>query len=118
MYGEEVKPCKDRGRVQLVCEIMALSYLINVYTSLCVFCDYRGHVDQLDIRVASSKKNWDDRILETRFYTRWREKYNEESYGDLKARRDILREVLKEEDVPYGHEQIERMVECNERYVF
>jgi hypothetical protein len=54
----------------LILEIIGLSILINENTELCVFADYSGHVNKLDISVHPNKESYDhkDKIYSVSLY--------------------------------------------------
>jgi len=98
-------------KLKLVLEIMALAVLVDQQTKYCVFCDYAGHVELLNVSIRENKKKYYNKIAESSTYRIFKD-YNEK--GDpnafLKSRRDVLREILETHDIPY-HEMTEHVEE-------
>lgn len=78
------------------------SYLINQYTDYCVFFDYSGHIDSIDIRIRKSKKEYDKDICETTIRTKYYEYQNEGRMDAmLEAKVDVLKSILDTKEIPY-----------------
>lgn len=94
----------------LVVEIMALAYLIQSKTDHVVFIGYHGHVDSMDVRVCESKEQWQKELFRTDFHVKWCQDHYKD--GDplkwLKTKRDVLKHVLEEGEIPYG--EMEKIV--------
>jgi len=102
---------------KLICEIIQLAYLVNEHTEFCTFIRFSGHVDSIDIEIRASKENWQSEILRTEFYTEV-DKYRtvKDPLAFLKAKRDILAHILKDEDIPYEECDVEKYLV--EEYTF
>lgn len=89
----------------LVVEILTLSFAVHCKTKYCVFIDFSGHVDSLEIHITPSQTDYNTRLLETECYTAYKKidiekKLPLESHIPwLEAKRDILLRVLEEESV-------------------
>lgn len=95
----------DVERIKLIFEIFALAYLVQDKTKYCVFIDYSGHVDSFCIDIRESKDNWMKEACITEFKTRFENLYKQDEKDNLswlKAKRDILIEILENEDIPYN----------------
>lgn len=111
-----MKLMKDE-KIKLVLEIMSLAILVDQQTDYCVFVDYSGHIESLDIDVSESKENWRNKICKAGIraaFSNYVDKGEENAY--LKSRRDVLREILETHEIPY-HEMTEHVEEIR-KYEF
>ncbi len=89
-------------RDDLVIRAMALAHMVNQYTSYCVFINYSGHVQSIDITIGQSKKNYLEYVLQTEFYTAYKEHAGRgNSEAELQAKIEILTRILRENDIPF-----------------
>jgi hypothetical protein len=97
---------------KLIIEIMQLGYLVQRYTKYCVFIDFSGHIDKLEINIRESKENWRTKVLDTEFYTEYEKLYKHEKdpFAFLKAKRNILARIIREEEIPYEDCDVEQHV--------
>ena len=97
------------GKQKLILEIMFLAYAVHEQTEYCVFINFSGHVDSLEIQICPSKDEYQTKIASTHFYTK---KYHNEDNGWLKSKRDHLLQILKdgEIDVSGMDQEIEQIV--------
>ena len=89
---------------RLVIRIMHLAYLVNASTDYCVFIHFSGHVNQLEIQIAESKKLYTHAVLQTDFatvYKSWRDRNAPPLVAELKARADVLERILTERKIPF-----------------
>ena len=84
----------------LILEIIALGYTVDSQTDYCVFIYYMGHTKHVDISIAKSADRYNDKILSTDFYTD--NHHNEGEIGYYKAKRDHLKQILKNGEIDYG----------------
>lgn len=58
-----MKDFKNTPQVnRLVKEIFGLAVEINSKTEYCVFVRFSGHVNQLEVEIARSKSDWEDKV--------------------------------------------------------
>ena len=97
---------------KLIIEIMQLGYLVQRYTDYCVFVTFSGHVDQLEINIRKSKENWQTEVLKTEFYTEYEKlaRYDKNPLAFLEAKRNILAQIIKENNIPYEECDVEQYV--------
>lgn len=84
----------------LVGEIQTLAYLVNTKTDRCVFVEYAGHVDvlEVDVRLTKEKKYGDpDNIREGIWFGRADEKNN---LKHLVRIRERLHYILEHNELP------------------
>jgi hypothetical protein len=88
---------------QYIIEIMILGHLIQTRTDYCVFIRYSGHCDHLEVEVRESKKNWQKKMFEAEFYTKYKE-YCEASvaFPNIRARIYVLKQILDTNDIPFN----------------
>ena len=105
----------DKDKLKLMFECIALAVLINEHTDYCVFIDFSGHIDTLDVSIRKNKDQYQIRLCETEMKTAYLSWYHEDKSDVnawLKAKRDVLKQILDENDIPYDtmDEQIETLV--------
>jgi len=89
-------------RDDLVIRAMALAHMVNQYTNYCVFIHYSGHVQSLEIVIAQSKKEFSERVLQTEFYTIYKEFADKgNSEAEILAKIEILKRILQEREIPF-----------------
>jgi hypothetical protein len=89
-------------RDDLVIRAMALAHLVNAHTNYCVFIYYSGHVNNVGIRLAESKANFNRSVLETEFYSIYKEHMAKgNSCPELQAKVDLLKRILVENEIPF-----------------
>lgn len=105
-------------RNKLVIRILHLAYLVHVETSYCVFISFSGHIDSLDISIRASRENWQQRVLETEFYTAFKKYMNEDhpSLPYLRSKIDVLEKILTFHEVPFDELSYEEI--CTKEYTF
>lgn len=106
--SDEIKEKYKDERIKLILEIMALAYLVNEHTEYCVFINYFGHVDSLDIKIRESKERYNSEVCETAFKTHFRnlcdlQKETEENHlAWLKAKKETLKDILDYREIDYS----------------
>lgn len=80
------------NKQKLTSEIMTLAYMINETTEYCAFLRFSGHVDDVEIDIAKSKKDYLKSIVTSGFGTK-------SSIGRLQTVKETLLEILKEKNV-------------------
>jgi hypothetical protein len=94
---------------KLALEIMALALLVDQNTDYCVFIDYSGHVESMDISIRQDKKNYQNKVCESKVYRIFQDLNKKgDAYASLKSRRDVLKHILEEKEIPY-HEMTEHV---------
>ena len=76
---------------------------------------YSGHVDSMEIEFSESKEDFNNKVLETEVQTKIKDYLIKEEYDHLsylKAKRDIMLEILQAEEIPYSQltEHIETVI--------
>ena len=56
-------------KAKLMAEVMLLAMQVQEETGHAVFVRFYGHVDAMNIEIAQSKENYDDKLAESNFYT-------------------------------------------------
>lgn len=103
MAKVELTPEQKKERQRLFVRMLGLAYMIQLETSYCVFIDYSGHVDTLEVDIRESKKNWQQKVASCNIYTS--EKYEEfQKSGEdpnfwVKEKVRILEEILESGEV-------------------
>lgn len=106
---ETIQPAVIESKDQIIIEIMHLAYLIQRNTSYCVFFSYHGHVESFDVRISKSKEQWQENVLETEFYTVFKDYLkNNDPLAFFKAKRDVLLSIVQEKEIPYELCDVER----------
>lgn len=103
---------KVLSKDELVVKVLYLAYLVQVKTDYGVFVNYSGHVDQLSIRIVASKERWQCPVLESEMYLayeHWRHSA-EPVEAALRAKINVLEEVLRTGKVPYDDLDYEEIV--------
>lgn len=89
-------------RDDLVIRVMALAHMVNQYTQYCVFIRYSGHVQSIEIDIARSKKQFSEIVLQTEFYTIYRDYAGAgNSEPEIMAKIEILERILQEQEIPF-----------------
>lgn len=92
----------------LIMQCMNLAFLVNQKTEFCTFVRFSGHVNKCEIEIRAGKENWQSELLATEFTTAYREHLaNKDKYSYYRAKRDILRRILQEKDIPYDECDVE-----------
>jgi putative sterol carrier protein len=86
-------------RDDLVIRAMALAHMVNQYTEYCVFVNYSGHVQSMEIRISQSKQLYSLTVLETEFYTAYKQHSGPDA--EIQAKIDVLSKILHEKLVPF-----------------
>jgi len=95
----------------LIIQIMQLSYLVQAKTKYCVFINFAGHVDTLQVDIRESKKHWEKEVLKTEFHTVYKNyQPHEDALAFYKAKRDILVRILEDGDIPYEDCEVEQEI--------
>jgi hypothetical protein len=103
----QVAPIETKD--QIIIEIMHLAYLVQRHTNYCVFIEFHGHVEQLEVRIRASKEDWQTKVLDTQFHTEFKKwMAQKDPLAFYKAKRDILKRILDEGEVPYELCDVER----------
>ena len=97
-------------------EIMNLAYIVDQETEYCVFINFSGHVQGLEVEIRESKSNWSTKVAEMDFYAFWNEKYKDIPYDDLKAKKLVLESILENHDIPY--DMCVRIAETTYKHTF
>ena len=110
-------------RIRLIMQIFALGYLVQEHTDYCVFMNFSGHVDSFEIDIRESKERYNNEVCRASFKTKFDSYFdykNENSEGNrlawLKAKRDVLKEILETGDIPYS--EMEEYIEKEYKYNF
>jgi acid stress-induced BolA-like protein IbaG/YrbA len=77
---------------KLTSEIMTLTYMINETTEYCAFIRFSGHVDDVEIDIAKSKKDYLKSIVSSGFETKG-------SIERLQSVKETLLEILKDKNI-------------------
>lgn len=92
----------------LIMQCMNLAFLVNQHTDFCTFVRFYGHVNKCEIEIRAGKDNWQSEILSTEFTTEYRKHLeNKDKFSYYRAKRDILRHILQEKDIPYDECDVE-----------
>lgn len=111
------KEPNSEERQLLIMEIMSLAFAVHESTEYCVFIDFSGHVNSLEISIRESVERYQNKVCDTEVYSVYKEYYDiGEADAHLKAVRDILKKILKDGEVPYG--EMERQIEEVVTYIF
>lgn len=104
-------------RDKLILKIMHLAYLVHVETDYCVFIDFSGHVDSLQISIRESVAAWEVDVLETEFDTAFQDTCESgEHHVYLKAKIQILEQILAGQEIAYENLDYEEMY--SKKYYF
>lgn len=109
----------ETERIKLIMEIFALAYLVQDQTDYCVFVSYSGHVDSFEIDIRESKERWQKEACKSEFKTRFEnlwEKDKDNKLSWLIAKRDLLKEILENNDIPYS--EMTKHIESIYSYTF
>lgn len=87
---------------QLILKIMHLAYLVHEMTEFCVFIDFSGHINRLDVRIRESKENWQNEVMEASITESY---MKHEKAGEilpyLTAKAEVLEHILQEQEIPF-----------------
>jgi hypothetical protein len=90
---------------------MQLAYLVQKCTDYCVFIRFSGHIEQLEVDIRESRKNWETEVLKTEFHTAFKEYYEKKDpLMDLKSKRDVLARIINEKEIPYEDCHVEEYI--------
>lgn len=84
----------------LIGEVTALAFLVNQNTKHAVFVDYSGHVDDLELRICTSKEKYNERITQDALYVSGDQARDVER--KLKLLKLQLRKILRDNKVNYN----------------
>lgn len=56
------------SKEEIILKLMQLALKIESETDKCVFINYSGHVDSIEVRIAESKKNYNNWLYDSRIY--------------------------------------------------
>ena len=106
---------------RLVIRVLYLAYLVQRLTKFCVFIQFSGHVNQLEIDVRESKEHWQQEALRSEFqaaYDAQRSSLELMSIhlADLKSKVDVLERILTEQAIPF--DDLESETETIEHFYF
>jgi len=104
---------------ELVVKVLYLAYLVNARTEFCVFASFFGHVDQLSIRVAASKENYQAEVMRSETslrYGQYRRDGETSLVAELKAKVGVLEQILQTHEIPYEDLEYEEIVERSYRF--
>lgn len=94
----------SKTRAAKLQEIIGLCMKVNEETKYCVFADFSGHVHWLDIRIASSKKDYHNHVLTSQLtYKNSSDDYFNRRYDEIKS---VLVSILKTGKADYNHENV------------
>lgn len=79
---------------KLIAEIIQLAMAINYQTDYCVFVDFSGHVNWLDIKIAESKENYNKQVCTSHIVLK-----RDNAIERLTAAKSKLIEILETQDI-------------------
>jgi hypothetical protein len=79
---------------KLIAELIQLAMAINYQTDYCVFVDFAGHVDWLNIKIAESKENYNEHVCTSRIVLK-----RDNAIERLTAAKSTLIEILETQDI-------------------
>lgn len=101
----------------LIITIMHLAYLVHSRTNYCVFINFSGHVNNLEVSIRKSRAEWQTKVLKTEFYTEYiRLSRSGDPLALLNAKIAILKRILDEGNIPYEECDVEQIY--SEQYSF
>jgi hypothetical protein len=87
-------------------ELIGLAMKVQETTEYCVFIQFSGHVNNLEIDISKSKKNYKDRVIESEFRTDGpyvTKEHFERRYKEIKG---FLVNILKKGKIDYEHDSV------------
>ena len=121
----EVQEVEYRGpvveRERLVVRLMHLAYMVHENTDYCVFINFSGHIDRIEISIRESMKNWQTKVLEAEIQNKFNEIYSETKDAHLAALRAkvaVLEQILKDGEVDYYQDGVEYEEWLEREYTF
>lgn len=108
---------------RLIMKAMNLAYLVQARTSYCVFINYSGHVDSLDISIRESREKYNNELAKSHIYG-WESYYEhykkyttkKDKNASIKAKIDLLKSILTNHEIDYS--MCEREEQINYNYSF
>ena len=90
-------------RDRLVLKLMHLAYLVHTLTDYCVFINFSGHVEHLDISVRKSKENWQTQLFFSEIVLAYHKYCVEDgpTTAELRAKIEILERIIQEGEIPF-----------------
>lgn len=86
----------------LVGEIQALSYMVNAFTNYCVFVNFSGHVNSIQVRIAESKENYHENLANTDLYLESKYQKPEVTIERLNTLKSNLKKILRKNKIDYN----------------
>jgi hypothetical protein len=77
---------------KLTSEIMTLAYMVNETTEYCTFLRFSGHVNNVEITIAKSRKDYLDKIVTSDFKPNG-------NIERLQSAKETLLKILKEKNI-------------------
>lgn len=68
MTNTVLTPEQTKTKEQLISEILLLAVTTHYHTDRCVFADFSGHVDRLNISVRENKKDYSNTLANSEIY--------------------------------------------------
>lgn len=90
--------------LKLMAEIGYLAVAVNEFTEFCVFFEFSGHVGHVSLTICPSKNRYNEEIASGDFFAKYRDAerpYKTVENASLLAKRDQLKSILEEHDLPY-----------------
>lgn len=76
-----------------IAELMRLAFMVHQKTDFCVFINFAGHVQLVDINIRKSTDNWDAKVADCKFYINT-------DCEDIKSKIAIMDYILKHNEIP------------------
>lgn len=86
------------------CELVYLAKLVEDNTDYCVFINYSGHVDRLEIEICESKLEYQKRVTEAAIKTNYR--FDKKQFGEIKK---MLTGILDYGEIDYDMHKLQRI---------
>ncbi len=86
---------------QLIGEITALAFMVNTFTTYCVFMDYAGHVELFKVQITADSSHYTDVVTQDEVRIdaeKWDEESTIQQLINLKSQ---LRKILLEKKIKY-----------------
>lgn len=82
----------------LISEITTLIVRVNLETKYCVFVEYFGHLNKIEVRICEGEDAYNHKLASTHFYLNYKDKdmLKNASIEFLRAKRDYLKSILNQ----------------------
>ena len=102
--NNEWEAAEKQEYVALFGKLASLSLVVNLYTDYCVFFNYSGHVNGVDLHITPTKNDYNNRIARSEFHAKWpelgRDVYGDDRLSDMKERVAIMERILSDAKIP------------------